>query len=122
MISKFGLLMREIRSNYGESLRDLANKLGISAAFLSAMEVGKKKIPADYVERITNIYNLDEEYKARLEDAVSLSNKRVTLDLTELNKKQTEASLAFARKIKDADPALIEKLLKALSDDENKDQ
>ncbi len=117
-ISEFGRLMREIRKAYGDSLRDLASKLEISAAFLSAMEIGKKKIPVEYASRIANIYNLSKEVEQQIEDSISQSNQKVIINLEELNHSQREASLSFARKISNADPKLIEKLMKALEEDD----
>ncbi len=116
MVSEFGKVMREIRASTGDSLRDLAVKLEVSAAFLSAMEVGKKKIPLEYVDKICDIYNLDYATKLKLEDAANVTNHKVVLDLSGLDKEQTEASLAFARKIKTADPELVKKLLDALAE------
>lgn len=120
MVSEFGKFMRLIRQESGDSLRILAQKLNVSAAFLSAMEVGKKKIPLEYIDKICEIYNLDSNKREELEDAVSLTNKRVLLSLNDLNAKQMEASLLFARKIKTADPELIQKLLMALEDTNEK--
>ena len=120
MVSEFGKVMRLIRQESGDSLRILAQKLNVSAAFLSALEVGKKKIPLEYIDKICEIYNLDSNKREELEDAVSLTNKRVLLSLDDLNAKQMEASLLFARKIKTADPELIQKLLMALEDTNEK--
>lgn len=120
-VTEFGKVLRKIRKEKGDSLRDLAGKLEISAAFLSAMEVGKKKIPSEYAGKIAAIYELPEAVKSEIEDSIAISNNRLQLDFTGLNAKQKEASLSFARKIKSADPDLIEKLMKALEDNENKD-
>ena len=118
-VTEFGKMLRQIRKYKGDSLRNLAEKLGVSAAFLSAMEIGKKKIPTEYADRICEIDSLSDEQKQNLEDSISISNNRLLLDLNGLNRQQKEASLTFARKIKSADPDLIEKLMKAL--DENED-
>lgn len=119
MISKFGIYVREIRKKSNDSLRTMAKKLDVSAAFLSSMEVGRKMIPNEYVEKISNLYNLSEEERDKLEDSINETNNRVSLELEKMNEGQKEISLMFSRKIKNADPELIEKLRKALSDEEN---
>lgn len=119
MISKFGLYIREIRKKENDSLRTMAKKMDISAAFLSAMEVGRKTIPNDYIERIAKIYNLDKNEIAELEDAINETNQKVSIELEKMNENQKEISLMFARKIKNADDDLIEKLRKVLEDDKN---
>ena len=119
MKSEFGLFAFTIRQETKESLRDMAKNLQITPAFLSAMEVGRKTIPADYVNKISDIYNLDENQKEKLQDAISLSNSKVSLELSKMNEAQKKTSLLFARKIKNADPDLISKLQKVLNDDKD---
>ena len=75
MISKFGKCIRNIREQEKDSLRQMAIKLGISAAFLSAMEVGRKQIPLEYVEKIKVIYNLTEEQEVELGNSIYETNK-----------------------------------------------
>jgi transcriptional regulator with XRE-family HTH domain len=116
MISEFGIFVRKIRINKNDSLRDMAKKLNISAAFLSSMEVGRKTIPIEYIDKIVNLYNLNDGQKDELIDAINKTNNEVNLELDKMNKSQQEVSLIFARKIKTADPKLIEKLKNILND------
>ena len=119
MATNFAKLMKEIRKPEGESLRTMAKRLEISAAFLSALEVGKKTIPIEYAEKICNEYKLDENMLYRLKDAISESNNMIKLGLEDSNDDQKNVSLLFARKIVNADPDLIKKLKEALEDDKN---
>lgn len=117
MISKFGLYIRKIREQENDSLRQMAIKLGISAAFLSAMEVGRKQIPLEYVEKIKGIYNLTKEQEVELENSIYETNERVPIELASMNEAQKDVSLMFARKIKTADEDLLRKLKEALLDE-----
>lgn len=119
MISKFGKCIRNIRKQENDSLRQMAIKLGISAAFLSAMEVGRKQIPLEYVEKIKGIYNLTEEQEVELENSIYETNERVPIELAAMNEAQKDVSLMFARKIKTADEDLLRKLKEALLDEKN---
>lgn len=47
MLTEFGKVMRIIRINTGDSMRDMAAKIGMSATYLSAIETGKRNIPAN---------------------------------------------------------------------------
>lgn len=118
MISKFGLYIREIREKENDSLRQMAIKLGISATFLSAMEVGRKQIPLEYVEKIKGIYDLTEEQVMELEDSIYETNERVPIELAAMNEAQKDVSLMFARRIKTADEELLRKLKEALLNEE----
>ena len=119
MISKFGLCIRKFRLTIGESMRTMADKLGISATFLSAMEVGRKVVPIEYAKRIKELYDLDEEQYTELYEAIIETNQHVDIELAKMNEAQKEVSMVFARKIENADPELIEKLRKALLDDQD---
>lgn len=119
MISKFGKCIRSIREQENDSLRQMAIKLGISAAFLSAMEVGRKPIPVEYIEKMKSIYNLTEEQEVELENSIYETNERVPIELAAMNEAQKDISLMFARKIKTADEELLRKLKEALLDEEN---
>ena len=39
MLTEFGKVMRIIRINTGDSMRDMAAKIGMSATYLSAIEI-----------------------------------------------------------------------------------
>ncbi len=119
MISKFGIYLRKIREQEKDSLRQMAIKLDISAAFLSAMEVGRKTIPVEYAEKIRSIYNLTEEQKIELENSIYETNEKVPIELAAMTEAQKDISLLFARKIKTADEELLRKLKEALLDEEN---
>ena len=116
MISKFGIEMRKFRVANGESLRTMAERIGISATFLSAMEVGRKAIPIEYAKKIKEIYKLNEDDYARLYDSIIETNQRVNIELEKMNEAQKEVSIVFARRIENADPELIEKLRKVLEE------
>ncbi len=120
MISKFGICLRNIRDKENESLRKMAIRLDVSAAFLSAMEVGRKKIPMEYVDKIIKLYNLTEAEIIELEDSVYETNERVPLELANMSDAQKDISLMFARKIKTANEDLLKKLKEVLLDEENK--
>ena len=47
MVNSFGKFCRRLRIDRGELLADMANRLGVSSAFLSKVENGGKKPPRD---------------------------------------------------------------------------
>lgn len=48
MLTEFGKVMRIIRINTGDSMRDMAAKIGMSATYLSAIETGETKYSRKY--------------------------------------------------------------------------
>lgn len=59
--SKLGKALRVYRITHGLVLKDMAEHLGYSSAFLSAVETGRKKIPSDFFQRLELVYGLTEE-------------------------------------------------------------
>lgn len=119
MVSEFGKFCRNMRLNTKESLRTMAKKLEVSAAFLSAMEVGRKPIPIEYIDRIASLYNLSEADRSELEESVYETNNKVSLELGNMTDLQKDVSVLFARKIKNADPELLKKLKDALENEKD---
>lgn len=119
MISEFGRCIRKIRDKNNDSLRQMAIKLNISAAFLSAMEVGRKQVPIEYASKIKKIYNLSDEEENKIIDSIYETNQRVPIELENMNEAQKDISLMFARKIKTADDELLRKLKEALLDEKD---
>lgn len=119
MISDFGKCIRRIREKNNDSLRQMAIKLNISAAFLSVMEVGRKQVPVEYAGKIKKIYNLSDKEENEIIDSIYETNQRVPIELNNMSKAQKDVSLMFARKIKTADEELLRKLKEALLDEKD---
>lgn len=66
MITEYGKFLRKLRIDQGQILKTMAEKLGVSSAFLSAVENGKKKIPKTWEEKLVKEYKLDGEQLAEL--------------------------------------------------------
>lgn len=58
VLTELGKKTRKIRIDNEEILMDMANKLGISVSYLSSIEVGKRNVPEDFIEKIEQIYNV----------------------------------------------------------------
>lgn len=69
MLTEFGKAIRKIRLDKGEILKDMAKRLGISSAFLSAVENGRKNVPEKWIDQIIEFYQLDEEGQKKLKQA-----------------------------------------------------
>lgn len=120
MYTEFGKALRHIRLDNFENMKDMAQKLDVSTSFLSAVEVGKKNIPAKWVDEISQIYNLDENQQKELQNAFDITQQKVSLNLDSMDKDQQNVSLMFARSIKNIDPNTLEKLRELLEQEEKK--
>ena len=98
MFSEFGKYLRTLRINNGEMLKDMANKLEVSSAFLSAIENGKKSIPNDWYDKIVNIYNLADNESKKLKQAIDNSVISTKLNFSNNSPKNIGIALQFARR------------------------
>lgn len=119
MVTAFGKFLRILRMDNGEILKTMAEKLNVTSSFLSAVENGKKKIPADWAEKISTLYSLSDEKTIELQNAVSETNECVEIGLKNLNFKQKELAFSFARKLNGFDESELQKLWQILKEDKN---
>ena len=92
----------------------MADKLNVSSAFLSAVEMGRKHMPATWERTLVEDYRLDAGQTAELSNAIAESAKSVRLDLTNISADSRRTVLAFARKIQEVDEADLERIAEFL--------
>ena len=114
MLTDFGRFLRKIRIDCGEILKDMAEKLNVSAAYLSAVEMGKRNIPEQWVNRISELYNLSEEEKINLNGAADNSAKSITLNFDNISNSHKETAILFAREFENVDTETLDKIKKLL--------
>ena len=96
-ITKFGEYARDLRIDRGENLKEMAKNLGVSSAFLSAVENGKKQVPKTWYEKISSIYELALKEKEKLRNAIEESKNMLVLNLQNVSQANKEFALVFAR-------------------------
>lgn len=78
-MTKFGIFVRKLRLDKGIRLRDMAKDLGISPAYLSAMETGHKDISDSLADKISSVYNLSIEQSKELKHSIMLSQQKICI-------------------------------------------
>ncbi len=103
-IAKF---LRKLRIDNEQSLGDMAEKLGLSAAYLSAIENDKRKIPEDMKDNLFKAYSLTEEQKLEFARLVAESREKVEIGLAgiqqELLPEYVDAAVMFAHDLSQMD-------------------
>ena len=107
MLTDFGRFLRKLRIDRGELIRDMAEKLKVTASYLSAAETGKRNIPKTWVQEIATHYNLDEASRQALSEAAARSAKTIRLDLENALGSKRETAILFAREFDNMDEATI---------------
>lgn len=89
--------LRKLRIDEGITLMEMAKKLGISSAFLSAVENGKKRIPDRFLEQLATAYPAVSMNKKRFEVLINSARQEVRMELKGASIKDVELATALAR-------------------------
>ena len=99
MLTNFGKICRKLRIDNDELLLDMANCLGVSAAFLSKVENGKAKPPVEWKEKIASRYHIVDTKYSELCDSIDKARRIGTLRIPNIQEDDSDLMLAFARKL-----------------------
>ena len=115
MLTAFGKALRKYRIDHELLLKDMADAIDVSVAFLSAVEIGKKKVPADLVSKLKLFYTLNKETVNELVEAAAISNNEVRFaNLDRMESSEREGVLAFAKNFESLEEKEKEKIISIL--------
>lgn len=114
-MTPFGDRMRKLRAERGVTLKEMAEAIGVSSAYLSALEHGKRGRPGWHlIQRILTYFNIiwdDAEEVVRL---ARISHPRIAIDTSGLNPKATELANRLADDIGKLDTATLDEMMGVL--------
>lgn len=111
-MTPFGHKIRALRERKGVSQKRMATDLGVSAAYLSALEHGNRGRPTPgLVMEICGYFDLIWDDAEDLKRLAQLSHPRVTVDTADLSPRATELANLLAETIGDLDEQTLDWLL-----------
>ncbi len=114
-MTPFGRKLRDLRAARGLRLKDMAVALGVTPAYLSALEHGRRGRPSwRLVQAIIGYFNVIWDEAEEIERLARLSHPRIVIDTSGLDPKATELANLLAESIAHLSGAEIEKLLASL--------
>ena len=114
-MTPFGVKLRQIRAERGMTLKKMAESLGVSSAYLSALEHGRRGRPAHpMVVALCAQLNIIWDEADELVALARRSHPRVTVDTAGLAPQATELANLLAERIRKLSPAEIERMLAIL--------
>ncbi len=114
-MTPFGARIRQLRQARGMTLTGMAQELGVTPAYLSALEHGRRGRPAPgLIMQICGVLGLIWDEAVELKDLAKRSHPKVTLDTSGLSPEATELANALGRTIRDLPDETISALLALL--------
>ena len=114
-MTPFGERLRALRAERGIPLKAMASELGLSAAYLSALEHGRRGRPTHaLVVAICAQLNIIWDEADELVRLARLSHPRITVDTAGLSPAATELANLLAERIRKLPPATVEHMLELL--------
>ncbi len=111
-MTPLGAKIRELRNKRGVSLKEMAEALSVSSAYLSALEHGKRGKPTWFlVQRIIAYFNVIWDEAEEIQRLAELSDPKVSIDTSGLDPQATELTNQLAAKIRGLSPESLAHLL-----------
>ena len=99
-MTPFGAKLRELRRVKGVSQKEMAAALGVSAAYLSSLEHGRRGLPSwAMVQKIIGYFNVIWDEADELEKLAASSDPRVVIDTAGLSPNATALANKLAQRI-----------------------
>ncbi len=114
-MTPFGIHLRKLRDRQNITQKQMAAAIGVSAAYLSALEHGHRGKPSyALLQRIVGYLNIIWDEAELLQQKADLSDPRVVVDTTALSEKATETANLLARNITEFGDDDLEKMLQLM--------
>jgi transcriptional regulator with XRE-family HTH domain len=115
-MTPFGEKMRKLRADRGITLKQMSSAIGVSSAYLSALEHGKRGRPGWHlIQRIIAYFNIIWDEAEEVTRLARISHPRITIDTSGLNPLATELANRLADDIGKLEPQTLTELLAVLS-------
>ena len=111
-MTPFGQRLRDLRGERGLTLKQMAADLGVSPAYLSALEHGHRGRPnRRFVHRVCQALNIIWDDAEELQRLADLSHPRVTVDTSGLSPEATELANRLSEQIHGLDTETVNRML-----------
>jgi transcriptional regulator with XRE-family HTH domain len=115
-MTPFGQKIRELRKQRSVSMKEMAGAIGVTPAYLSALEHGHRGLPSWYlVQRIIAYFNVIWDEAEEIARLARISHPRVVVDTSGLSPKATEVANRLAEQIADLEEAELDRHLALLA-------
>ncbi|MBL0403570.1 helix-turn-helix transcriptional regulator [Microvirga aerilata] len=114
-MTPFGERVRQLRRERGLMLKDMASHLGVSSAYLSALERGERGKPTwTLIQGVLQYFRIIWDEADELTRLADLSDPRVKIDTANTDPQATLLANRLAREIRGLSPEELDEMLTVL--------
>jgi len=106
-LTALGKSLRTLRIDREVTMKEMANVMGVSVAFLSAIETGSKPMPSDKLERIIGKYDIKNQEATTLRSLAAKSKHTVRIKPAAESRELVSAFARRLGRLNDADRKAI---------------
>ncbi|MGJ8569118.1 MAG: helix-turn-helix domain-containing protein [Hoeflea sp.] len=118
-MTPFGEALRRLRAERGVTQRQMAKAIGVSPAYLSALEHGNRSEPSwEFIQRVIGYFNIIWDEAEELQMLAGLSRPKVTINTSGLTPKATEVVNKLAAVIDRLDLQTLQRIETLIDSDE----
>lgn len=105
------IFLKEIRlSNDNQRLSDMAQKLGVSASYLSTVETQKRRMNDKLFQKIIDVYELNITAQKELNELRNLASNEMSFSLEDLDQSKKAAVVKFLSNVDELSTEDLEKI------------
>lgn len=114
-MTPFGEKLRELREARGVQLKEMADALGVTPTYLSALEHGRRSKPNwSFVQRVIHYFNIIWDEADELQRLADMSDPKAVIETAGLSPKATKLANRLARQIGELSDDDLDRLLSIL--------
>lgn len=98
MTTQLGKELKKLRIDLGMTLMDMAKEINVSAAFLSSIETGRKRVPDNFLETLASNFDAVAEQRNKYEILINQARQEVRMSVSGTNYEDAELATALARR------------------------
>jgi transcriptional regulator with XRE-family HTH domain len=115
-VTPLGERLRALRRHKGVSQKEMAEAIGVSAAYLSALEHGRRGVPTwALLQKIIGYFNIIWDDAEEVLKLAGRSHPRVVIDTSGLSPSATQLANTLAARIENLDAETIARMLELLA-------
>lgn len=104
MLTEFGKVIRKLRIDHSLTLKEVADQIEVSSAYLSGVETGRKPLTMELVNKVIQVMRLSRDEIDEVLSAASRTLEEIKLSLMDgKSPEEREVAMMFARRFESQD-------------------